>query len=141
MTTIGMQAEQAEERLSTSEAEVTELADQKCRLAQYALVVITDVQAKITYANKEFCVISQHSKDELIGRNHWFLNSDLHPNAFFHQIYPTIPNGEVSHGEIKNLAKDGSFYWVDTTIAPILNSESKPLCGNPRGYPRAHSPA
>lgn len=104
-----------------------ELQFQKDALDQAAIVVITDPQGIITYANDKFCEASQYSRSEIIGKTHKIVNSGYHSLSFFQELWSTISLGKVWQGEVKNKSKDGSYYWVDSTIVPFLDATGKPF--------------
>ena len=104
-----------------------ELADIKNALDRSSIVAITDTEGVIRYANKKFCEISQYAETELIGQTHRVVNSGYHNKAFFRDLWQTISQGQIWQGEIQNQAKDGSYYWVNTTIVPFLDEDNRPL--------------
>lgn len=115
--------ELAHEQIISSLKEVTEL---KAALNAHAIVAITDSRGVITEVNDKFCDISKYSREELIGNTHRVINSGFHPKEFFKDLWDTISRGSVWHGEICNKAKDGSLYWVYTTIVPFVSSDGSP---------------
>ena len=102
------------------------IADLNMALDESSILAITNAKGIIEFANDKFCEISKYSREELIGQDHRIINSGYHPNEFFNDMWKTIGNGNIWRGEIKNKAKDGTFYWIQGTIVPFLDNKGKP---------------
>lgn len=118
------EAKRQEEALTLAHQE---LLEKQYAIDQAVIVAVTDVKGNITYANEKFSEISGYTREELLGNNHRILKSGTHSESFFQDMYRRIANGEVWRGEVCNKAKDGSLYWVDTTIVPQLGLDGKSI--------------
>lgn len=110
----------------TLKQQLLQIENLQSSLDNSSIVAITDKDGTITYVNKKFCDISKYSKEELIGQNHCILKSGFHNAEFYQNIWKTISSGKIWQGDIKNKAKDGTFYWVRTTITPFIGKDGKP---------------
>lgn len=108
------------------EHEMKKIFDIQTALNSSTIVAVTDTAGKIIYANPMFCEISKYSVDELIGNTHKIINSNFHSKSFFINMWKTISQGKTWIGEIRNRAKDGTFYWVHTVIIPSLDDQGIP---------------
>lgn len=91
----------------------------------HAIVSVTDQAGRIVYVNDRFCDVSGYAREELIGQNHRLLKSGRHDDDYYQGMWKTISRGETWHGEFCNRRKDGSFYWVESTVQPIKDSKGR----------------
>lgn len=101
------------------------LAKHKFAIDQHSIIATTDLEGTITYINDKFTKISGYSEDELIGENHRILNSDNQPKSYWKEMYEKVSQGEIWQDQVKNISKNGSYYWVDTSIIPFLDDDGK----------------
>ena len=115
-----------DEIITTKIEAIKKIEEYRFAIDQSSIVAYTDLKGTIVYVNDLFCKISKYSREELLGQNQSIVNSGHHPKSFWKEMWQTIGFGEVWKGKIKNKAKDGTYYWVYTTIIPIKNETNKP---------------
>ena len=114
------------EEIEQRKINLKEISDYKYALDESTVIAITDQKGIIKKVNSNFCKISKYSEEELIGQDHRIISSGYHSKEFIRELWVTIANGKIWKGEFKNKAKDGTDFWLDTTIVPFLNKKGKP---------------
>ncbi|AHM60663.1 gaf domain protein [Flammeovirgaceae bacterium 311] len=92
-----------------------------------ALMSEADIYGNITYVNDRFCEVAKYNREEVIGKPHSILRHPDNSKKLFKEMWATIKSGKVFKGHYPNTAKDGSTYWVDATIEPVLGEDGKPV--------------
>jgi aerotaxis receptor len=100
-----------------------------------AIVSETDTKGIITFVNRKFCEISGYSVQELLGQPHNIVRHPDMPKVIFTEMWKTLQAGITAHAVIKNLRKDGKFYWIDTQVSPVYNDDNSLV-----GYIAARKP-
>ncbi len=131
----GVQVDKAGKVRNVGTVSPEDLEAYRQAVEHHAIVAITDRRGKILYVNDLFCQISGYSRAELVGNSHRLVNSGHHPVGFWREIWSTIAAGRIWRGEICNRARDGSIYWVDSTLVPLLGTD-----GQNRGYMAVRHP-
>ncbi|MBP6058128.1 MAG: PAS domain S-box protein [Nitrosomonas sp.] len=106
---------------------------------EHAGISVTDKSGKIKYVNDKFCSVSKYPDEELVEQDHRIINSGHHSREFMQTLWRTITKGKTWKGELKNRAKDDTYYWADTTIVPFLDHTGSPyqyvaICTEVTGY-------
>jgi PAS domain S-box-containing protein len=123
---LNLKEKKLQQQTDEARKALQELDEQKFALDAHAIVAITDVKGDITFVNDKFIEISGYQRDELIGKNHRLINSGAHSTQMWADMYKTISSGKIWHKDICNVAKDGRYYWVSTTIVPFMDEKNKP---------------
>jgi len=114
------------ENMNLIKKQQEDLSNFKEALDKSANVLITDISGTIVYVNDDFCKVSKFSREELLGENPRIVNSYYHNKEFFKNMWETILEGKTWKGDIKNKAKDGSYFWSKSTISPLLGDNGEP---------------
>jgi PAS domain S-box-containing protein len=122
---IGILGKTLQTQMEQIKFEESQLESFKTALDESALVAMTDLKGNITYVNDLFCNVSKYPREELVGKNHRILKSEHHTPEFYGELWKTVSSGKIWRGEIKNKAKDGSFYWVKSFIMPVFDAQRK----------------
>jgi len=126
VTTRARRTRQQQGILMRLRSNIYEREREHVALNAHAIVSIADTRGVITYINDTFCQISGYRREELMGKNHRLLKSGIHPDSFYQEMWHTISSGRIWKGEVCNKCKDGSFYWVESTITPFMDAKGKP---------------
>ncbi|MEN3040140.1 MAG: PAS domain-containing protein [Bacteroidia bacterium] len=128
------QTQQRELRLYTQQLQAAqeemrrtqvELRGQITAVNNAAIVAETDPDGRITFVNDAFCAISGYSREELLGQSHSLLKSGKHEESFYQELWRTLKEKRMWRGIFCNKRKDGSLYWIASTITPVLDTRGR----------------